>query len=289
MKILLTGSQGFTGIHFARMAQLQGHTILPLRSDLLDTESLSREIEGLDFTHVVHLGAISFVGHTDDRAFYEVNLFGTLNLLKALLCVPKPPTAVLLASSANVYGNRPVSPITEASSLSPVNHYATSKLAMEHMARTYEDRLPLLFVRPFNYTGPGQSPSFLIPKLVHHFKSQNPLIELGNMDVEREFNDVRMVTEAYLKLLEKGEMGSIYNVCSGQPHALRGVIDQLVEMTGHHPKCHVNEAFVRPNEVIRLCGNPGRLKADIGDLHHYTLKDTLAWMLSEDGSQGASG
>ena len=85
MRILLTGSQGFTGVHFTKIAASLGHQVVPLVSDLKDGDALSREVKGLDYTHVVHLAAISFVGHADDRAFYEVNLFGTLNLLKALL------------------------------------------------------------------------------------------------------------------------------------------------------------------------------------------------------------
>ena len=288
MRILLTGSQGFTGVHFTKFATSLGHQVVPLFSDLKDGDALSREVKGLDYTHVVHLAAISFVGHADDRAFYEVNLFGTLNLLKALLDAECEPEAVLLASSANVYGNSPFSPISEEAVPSPINHYSMSKLAMEHMARNYGNQLPLILVRPFNYTGPGQSPSFLIPKLVHHFKSRSPIIELGNMDVEREFNDVRMVCDAYLKLLIQGERGMLYNVCSGRPYALRQVLDRLAAITGHHPEYRVNPAFVRSNEVIRLCGDPSRLHSALGDLSQYTLQDTLSQMLDEEGVEGAT-
>ena len=263
------------------MAQALGHEVVPLKSNLLDADALSREVQGLDYTHVVHLAAISFVGHSDDRDFYEVNLFGTLNLLKALLAARRAPTKVLIASSANVYGNCPDSPISEDAFPSPVNHYAMSKLAMEHMSLTYGDQLPLLIVRPFNYTGPGQSPSFLIPKLVHHFRSKNSVIELGNMEVEREFNDVRMVSESYLKLLLDGEVGMTYNVCTGQPYSLRYVIDQMVEITGHHPEFLINPAFIRPNEVVKLCGDPAKFRAAVGVLGGYTLQDTLSWMFAE--------
>jgi nucleoside-diphosphate-sugar epimerase len=156
-----------------------------------------------------------------------------------------------------------------------------SKLAMEHMARTYLDRLPVVFTRPFNYTGPGQAPNFLIPKLVSHFAQRAPAIELGNLHVEREFNDVRMVCDAYLALLAHGVPGEVYNVCSGQPYTLQHVIGLLSSITGHAMDVQVNPAFVRANEVLRLCGSPAKLRDCLGELPSYELKDTLQWMLKE--------
>jgi nucleoside-diphosphate-sugar epimerase len=233
---------------------------------------------------VVHLAAISFVGHADDTAFYGVNVVGTMNLLAGLAALPVKPSKVLLASSANVYGNCDASPITESQPAAPVNHYAMSKLAMEHMARTYLDRLPVLFSRPFNYTGPGQAPNFLIPKLVSHFARRAPAIELGNLHVEREFNDVRMVCDAYLALLAHGVPGEVYNVCSGQPYTLQHVIALLSGITGHTMDVQVNPAFVRANEVHRLCGSPDKLWACVGSLQQFNLGDTLNWMLKAESS-----
>jgi nucleoside-diphosphate-sugar epimerase len=178
-----------------------------------------------------------------------------------------------------VYGNSDAPPITEDQPPAPVNHYAMSKLAMEHMARTYLDRLPVVFTRPFNYTGPGQAPNFLIPKLVSHFARRAPAIELGNLHVEREFNDVRMVCDAYLGLLAHGVPGEVYNVCSGQPYTLQTVLDELTNITGHALDVHVNPAFVRANEVHRLCGDPAKLLACVGPLRQPTLRETLQTML----------
>jgi nucleoside-diphosphate-sugar epimerase len=228
---------------------------------------------------VVHLGGISFVGHDDPGAFYKVNVIGTLNLLDALAALAQPPRSILLASSANVYGNCEQSPIIEEQPPAPVNHYAMSKLAMEYMARTYLDRLPLFFVRPFNYTGPGQPESFIIPKLVSHFARRAETVELGNIEVEREFNDVRFVCDAYLQLLEKAEPGEVYNICSGKPVTLKFVLDLLGQITGYHPQVEVNPAFVRDNEIHRLCGSPAKLHGTVGDIPLPTLLDTLHWML----------
>lgn len=281
MKILLTGAAGFTGLHFKSAALAAGHEIVTLRANLTDKAALASEMAATEFDAVVHLAAISFVGHADEAAFYAVNTVGTTNLLAALASLPAEQRLgkVLVASSANVYGNCQASPIEEQQPPAPVNHYAASKLAMEHMALTYLDRLPIVITRPFNYTGPGQAAPFLIPKLVDHFAQRAPIIELGNLHVEREFNDVRMVVETYLKLLAHGEPGQIYNVCSGQPHSLQSVYDRLVQLTGHRPDIRVNPAFVRANEVHRLCGSPEKLVQCIGPLPGYDLNDTLTDML----------
>jgi nucleoside-diphosphate-sugar epimerase len=228
---------------------------------------------------VVHLAAISFVGHADNAAFYAVNVIGTTNLLQALVAKDRAPQCVLIASSANIYGNCDASPIAETQPPVPVNHYAASKLAMEHMARTFADRLPIVITRPFNYTGHGQGVNFVIPKLVDHFARRAPQVELGNLGVEREFNDVRFVADAYLGLLKHGKRGEDYNICTGKPYTLQHVIDTLSVLTGHVLEVHVNPAFVRANEVHRLYGSPEKLIDCVGPLANTQLVDTLQWML----------
>jgi nucleoside-diphosphate-sugar epimerase len=284
LKLLLTGADGFTGRPFALAAQAAGHEVVALKANLTDRDALKAEVAQVAPEAVVHLAAISFVGHADDSAFYAVNVVGTTHLLAALAALPRAPGKVLLASSANVYGNCDASPITEAQPPAPVNHYAMSKLAMEYMANTYAGSLPIVITRPFNYTGPGQDLNFVIPKLVDHFARRAPAISLGNLDVEREFNDVQMVCAAYLALLQHGDPGETYNVCSGQPYTLQYVIDLLTRITGHQIKVEVNPAFVRANEVHRLCGSPARLQALLartgGALDNPTLEATLQRMLA---------
>lgn len=275
----MTGADGFTGLHFCAQAQAAGYDVIALRSNLSDLPAVTAEVFAVCPDVVVHLAAISFVGHDKPNAFYDVNVVGTLHLLDALLKLPKLPSRILLASSANVYGNCEQSPILETQSPAPINHYAMSKLSMEYMAKTYADRLPLFFVRPFNYTGPGQAESFVIPKLIAHFKRRADIVELGNLTVEREYNDVRMVTDAYLKLLVKASIGEIYNICSGKTYTLYEVIDMLKELTGHQLKVVVNPAFVRANELHRLCGSSTKLVQTIGSLDVISLKETLSRML----------
>lgn len=278
-RILLTGAVGFTGGHLIKASEQVGYKVYPLGADLTDAPSVATEVTRISPDFVIHLAGISAVTHTDEEEFYRVNLFGTQNLLNALVKLQKQPQRVILASSSNVYGNAPISPISESTCPAPVNHYAISKLAMERLAAMFIDRLPLIIVRPFNYTGVGHDARFVIPKLIDHFNRNAPSIDLGNLDVEREFNDVRTVCEIYLRLLQSGMAGQIYNICSGRPISLRMAIDTLKSITRHDIQVNVNPNFVRSNEVHRLCGDPTKLEACIGKLNHPTLEETLRWML----------
>lgn len=279
MRLLLTGAEGFTGRHLTQAARAAGYEVVALSSDLTDAPALAAEVMAIAPTHVAHLAAISAVTHADEEVFYRVNLFGTLNLLKALVALPKRPKQVLLASSANVYGNHGGAAITETVCPKPVNHYAMSKLAMEHMAANYADQLPLVMTRPFNYTGVGHDLRFVIPKIVDHFVRKAPVIELGNLDVYREYNDVRQVCDVYLKLLDTGVAGEIYNVCSGRAVSLREVLSLMTEISGWQPEVRVNPAFVRANEIHTLAGAPEKLTACIGPVSGGDLKSLLTWML----------
>jgi len=284
LNILLTGAEGFTGRYFCEIARSAGHDVSLLEANILDRRALQIEISAIHVDAVVHLAAISFIGHADSNAFYSTNVIGTMNLLDALLELRPLPNCVLLASSANVYGNAQASPINEVEPPAPVNHYAMSKLAMEHMSRTYMDRLPIVIARPFNYTGHGQSGNFLIPKLVNHFAQRSQAIKLGNLHIEREFNDVRMICTAYMELLRHGVPGDIYNICSGQPYALTHVIELLSLLTDHQIDAQVDPALVRANEVLRLCGDDSKLRALLKkqgtDLLNPPLDETLQTMLS---------
>jgi GDP-6-deoxy-D-talose 4-dehydrogenase len=289
-KVLVTGIDGFTGKHLSNTLKLSGFKVIGLSDkrtdandvyicDLLDKENLGQIVAEIQPDYVVHLAAISFVGHENTDDFYRVNVIGTLNLLEALLRLEKKPAKVLIASSANIYGNCEKSPIFETQQPLPVNHYAISKLSMEFMANTYLDRLPLFFTRPFNYIGIGQAGSFVIPKLVSHFVKKAEVIELGNLNIEREFNDVRFVCDAYLRLLDAAKPGEAYNICSGKPVTLSEVIALLTKITGHSIKVKVNPVFVRENEVHQLFGNPEKLLNTVGVIKQPALNETLTWML----------
>jgi len=281
LKVLITGLNGFTGRYLHAELAAHGHDVVGLQSDLTDANGLAEEMQRVQPDWVAHLAGIAFVGHGEANDFYRVNLIGTRNLLAALADCGKRPACVLLASSANVYGNSTAGVLREDAPPNPANDYAVSKLAMEHMARLWLDRLPIVIARPFNYTGVGQSESFLLPKIVAHFKRRAEVIELGNLDVWRDFSDVRAVAQAYRRLLEASPAGETVNVCSGRTHSLREVLALCEHITGHGMAVRVNPAFVRANEVRSLCGDPSHLRALIGNWDTQPLEDTLGWMLGE--------
>ena len=279
MRILVTGLNGFTGGHLKAELEEHDHVVIGLQADLTNYDAVAAEIKKTAPEAVAHLAGVAFVGHGEANAFYQVNLMGTRNLLAALAQHAPDVSAVLLASSANVYGNRSEGVLNEDARPDPANDYAVSKLAMEHMARLWSDRLPLFIVRPFNYTGVGQDDKFLIPKIVSHFRDQKNIIELGNLDVSRDFGDVRAVSEAYRKLLEICPADNIINVCSGHAHTLREVIGLCEKITGHQIEIQVNPAFVRDNEVRVLIGDNSRLSQLVGAWVPREFEDTLRWML----------
>ena len=286
---LVTGASGFTGRHLVPALKSKGFHVVglgqgvsgadkDLACDLTDVQALRAAALRVRPTHAIHLAALSFVAHGDARGFYDVNLFGTLNLLEALAALDVPPQKVLIASSANVYGTPGVEVIDESVCPAPLNHYACSKLAMEYMVRTWFERLPIVLTRPFNYTGVGQDEKFLIPKIVSHFQRRAAFIELGNLSVARDFSDVRDVVAAYLALLESDARAEVFNVCSGQVHALQDVLRMMTEISGHTMDVRVNPAFVRANEIPVLRGDPRKLRQRTGHTSRIPLRDTLDWM-----------
>ena len=286
-RALVTGLSGFTGHYVARQLEELGYEVVGLGEapdgghhglDLRDAGRLSERVTALQPSVVVHLAAIAFVAHGDVSEMYTSNIVGTRNLLAALAACKKSPEKILLASSANVYGNATASILDEACPVQPENDYAVSKYAMELMARQWRDVLPVVMVRPFNYTGVGQSASFLLPKLVDHFARRAARIELGNIDVYRDFNDVRAVAAAYAGLLRGGVPGEVYNVCSGRAYSIQDALAMLAQLAGYTIEVDVNPAFVRANEVKRLVGSNRKLAAAIGEPELIPLADTLEWM-----------
>lgn len=290
-RALVTGINGFTGRYMAAELRANGYEVIGIGSqpsaapdyhqvDLADGPGLRALLAELQPDVIVHLAAIAFVGHGAADAFYQVNLIGTRNLLEAIAACGKAPECVLIASSANVYGNVSEGMLDEQTPPAPANDYAVSKLAMEYMARLWCDRLPIVITRPFNYTGVGQAENFLLPKIVSHFQRKAPAIELGNLDVWRDFSDVRAVVRAYRGLIEARAVGQTVNVSSGITHSLREVIAKCSAITGHTLEVQVNPAFVRANEVKTLCGDNARLRALVPGWHTPDLDETLGWMLA---------
>jgi nucleoside-diphosphate-sugar epimerase len=293
-RVLVTGAGGFTGRHLCAHLREHGFRVFgltehpperedELEANLLEPGAVKAAVREAAPDHVVHLAAIAFPGHAQAGAVYRVNLCGTLTLLEALAAHRMGQGGVLLPSSGTVYAES-ASPLSEESPLNPGTHYAVSKLAMEHMARLFGAALPIVVVRPFNYTGPGQREPYLVPKIVRHFAERASAIELGNVDVERDFLDVRTVVDAYRRLLAApAAHGKTLNLCSGTGTTVRALIGMLETITGHRIEIRVNPQFVRAGEPARIVGSAARLRETIGELVSIPLATTLADMLPAAG------
>lgn len=299
-RVLITGAAGFTGRYAVKAFADAGYVVngwgagdskpgsVAHQIDLTDRVAVREALEEISPNVVLHLAAIAFVAHEDVDSMYRVNVVGTRNLLAGLQSMPIRPRRVILASSANVYGNCG-GVVDERQPPHPANDYAVSKLAMEYMATLFSADLPLTVVRPFNYSGVGQSENFLIPKIVSHFRRRAPVIELGNIDVYRDFNDVRNVVSVYERLARCAEgKNEIYNVCTGEEYSLSRIIDIVREISGHDIEVRINPAFVRKNEVKQLVGDPSRLRAAIGELPAFSMRGMLQWMYETDSDDSVT-
>lgn len=288
---LITGIEGFTGRYVAQELAARGYEVIGLARaaapgfnglvcDLGDRDSLRATLEQLRPSVVVHLAGISNVTHGDVGEIYRSNIVATRNLFEALARNADALDVVLLPSSAHVYGPANDGVLTEQSPFAPHNDYAVSKVGMEYMARLWIDRLPLVVTRPFNYTGVGQSASFLVPKIVDHFRRRADSITLGNLDVSRDFTDVRDLATCYGRLIEAAPTGRTINVCSDRTYSLREILDLCAEITGHRMEIASDPQLMRPGEVQCLRGSNVGLLDVIGHYEFRPLRDTLAWMLA---------
>lgn len=295
MNILITGIDGFTGTHLATFLQDKGYNVYGtvigeptrenhLQCDIRNLAEVDLVVTTVKPDYIFHLAAISFVGESDKSLIYDVNVIGTQNILDALLKASLDPRKVIIASSATVYGNQNEQVLDESMCPKPVNHYGYSKLAMEHLVSTYFDRLNILMTRPFNYTGLGHSENFVIPKIVSHFVSGKKSIELGNLDVAREFNDIRIVVDIYWKLMMCDQKSNIVNLCTGNAVKLRDVISYLEELAGYKIEVKVNPDFVRKNEIPILTGSTKKIYGLIEVENEFTIEDTLKIMYKGIGS-----
>jgi GDP-4-dehydro-6-deoxy-D-mannose reductase len=197
-----------------------------------------------------------------------VNVLGTLNVL---LAAKEHGSIVVFASSSSVYGDQERYPVSETFVPRPRSPYAASKLAAE--AYCYQagitTKAKVVIARPFNHIGPGQSERFLLPALARQIVEikegrRPPLIEVGNIDVTRDFSDVRDVIHAYVTLLKRGSRGETYNVCSGVERNVGAIVLRMLELSGVKARVKVAEDKLRPNEQTRHCGSNRKLCADTG-------------------------
>ena len=281
-KVLVTGGNGFTGHYLKEKLIDDGYNVVTLTSDITNIRELDDEINNMQPDYVIHLAAISFPAEKNIDSIYKVNVIGTINLLESLVKLKKMPKKVILASSATVYGNASKEIVDEATCPQPQNHYGCSKLIMEHMSNNFTDKLPIILTRPFNYTGIGHDSNTLIPKIVSTFKANKEFIELGNIEISREFNDVRDISRIYSSLLSSSFSSGIFNLCSGNSIPLKNILKIMEQISGHKMEVKINKEFVRPFEVKSLSGCSKKLSKAIDLYFDYKIEDTLVWMYENE-------
>ena len=288
-KVLITGINGFTGVHLEKYLAQRGFDVFGtvidtprkknhFQCNIIHKTEVKNIISKIKPAYVVHIAAISFVGESNASLIYDVNVIGTENILQALADEKCMPKKVIVVSSATVYGNQGKETLDESMCPKPVNHYGASKLAMEHMTANYFGHFDIVITRPFNYTGVGQEAHFLIPKIVEHFKTKQKHIALGNIDVRREFNDVSYVCELYEKLLLSEIKSDIVNIASNRGIKLLDVIEMMEHIAGYTIAVEVNPAFVRKNEIPTLTGSVDKLVSLLGETTQKPFMDTLKHM-----------
>lgn len=281
MKVAITGADGFTGHYVQAVLRNRNIACRILDVDLTDPMAVDTAVAAQSFDGLIHLAAKAFVQSDDWRSFYDVNQIGTMTLIDAV-ARHRPGTRCVIASSAQIYGGGVSGLLDEAQAVNPGNHYAMSKSFMEKGVSAWADRLTIVVTRPFNYTGVGQQDRYVVPKLVKHFRDRAATIELGNIDVRRDFGDVRSVAEAYVGLLTCEAVPGVVNIAAGELHSIREIYDKLALMTGHAPVIRVNEAFVRPDDVPVLGGDASLLRRTLSRWRPRPLDDLLAWMLENE-------
>jgi len=283
-KVLITAINSFTGIHLKTELEKAGYDLFGTTSktcDITKKDDIKKVLKDIRPDYIIHLAGISYAAHGVDTDFYSVNTIGTLNLLDTIVELKLNPKKILLASSATVYGNQGLGVLDESLCPKPANHYGASKYAMETLARNYFDKLPIIITRPFNYTGIGQADHFLIPKIVSHYKENKKTIELGNLDVSREFNDITYICEIYKKLLESDCKSEVVNLSSNKAIKLLDIIKMMNEIANYSIKVEVNPAFVRKDDIVSLSGSTTKLFSLIGEVPQKEFSSLLKTMYKE--------
>ncbi len=312
MKTLITGGRGFVGTHLARLLESKGHEVQALdlagppgetphhECNILDFDRLVAFFRAIKPDWVVHLAGWSSVGTSfrDPTRAFEVNAQGTVNVLEAVRGLGLD-SKILFVSSGEVYGaSETEAPLTEESPVAPVSPYALGKACAELSCLYYEGigGVKLIIARSFNHTGPGQTDAFALPAFARQVAEaekgkREPVLRVGNLDVVRDFMDVRDIARAYHILLEEGKPGSLYNVCSSRPHRLRDLVDKLISMSEVQMRIEVERERWRAAEIPAIVGDNARMARDTGWRAEIpietTLNDLLDYWRKKVSAQGS--
>jgi len=297
-KILLTGANGFVGLHLAKelsnndirvigIGGSQGVEAVPKWFydyqvlDLTDKdETLKINFEDID--GVIHLAGKAAVGPSfdDPMGYINTNIGIEVNLFEAALSQNVFPK-FLIISSGSLYDPAAGSPLSEESIVLPSSPYAVSKLGQEQMAQYYTTRgFECIIARPFNHIGPGQGLGFIVPDLASQIVSGSE-VKVGNLEAERDYTDVRDIVRAYKLLLEKGTSGEIYNICSGRSLSGHDLLDRMTSLVEHKPTIVSDPSKMRPSDNPIIFGSHKKLTDATGWEPTIDIETTLQDVLND--------
>jgi GDP-4-dehydro-6-deoxy-D-mannose reductase len=301
-RVLITGGTGFVGTHLIRFLKSQASKIAVIALgdrtsqqepgieyhtlDIRRADQVRSLVHNIHPTHIYHLAGISAIdlSLSNPRLTFEVNVLGACNLFEAAMSLPSLPR-ILNVSTSQVYAGSSTI-LNETSLVNPDNPYAASKAMAELLRVQYRKRIGggIITARSFNHTGPGQAPSFFLPSIAKQFAEMEaglrpPRLAAGNVDVKRDFTDVRDVVLAYSALLEKGRTDEVYNVCSGAAVCLADVIRQFEAISGIAVEIDTDRARLRCNEVSQIFGDSTKIRTETGWSPQISLDKTIRDLL----------
>jgi GDP-4-dehydro-6-deoxy-D-mannose reductase len=293
MKAFITGASGFAGPHLIAHLRACGDDVVasdrrgPSPLDILDRDAVHERLQRERPDVVYHLAAFTQVGESwnqPDRVL-RINVEGTLHVLDAARAAGV--ARVVVIGSAEEYGlvSEADLPIDEETALRPNTPYGASKVAASYLALQawLGSGLETVRVRPFNHTGPGQLPNFLVPALAHRIvdaeRTGRDEIVVGNLDPVRDINDVRDIVRAYRMIATDGAPGDVYNICSGTGVSVAEIAELLIARAARPVRLVQDPALVRPVETPRLVGDASKLHAATGWKPEYSLGQTLTDVL----------
>ncbi len=291
MLTLITGLNGFVGStlrHYINEHESEcGIKLYPHsgKTDILDKKAFIEMFRHKMPEAVIHLAAISYVPESFENPehTYTINFMGTLRLLEALKETGFSGKFLFVGSSEG-YGkvDETQLPITEDQALAPRNPYAVSKVAAEYLCYQWSqtENMDVIMARPFNHIGPGQAPHFVVSDFARQIAMikqgrAKPVLNTGNIDVSRDFTDVRDVVQAYISLIKHGRNGEKYNICSGKDTNIREIIEQLISISRQDITIQVDPARIRPVEQLRAYGSCEKLKNETGWEQRISLEQSL--------------
>ncbi|RKH55484.1 GDP-mannose 4,6-dehydratase [Corallococcus llansteffanensis] len=296
MRVLVTGADGFVGRHACNALRAAGDEVVEvhgprgegisstaLHFDIADEARVKAAVSDVKPEAVLHLAGFSSVAksHQNPARVFAVNTMGVVHLLTALR-ESAPKARVLVVGSGEVYG--PVAEgtlATESHPHVPLSPYSASKsaaeLAGEQFFRSYG--MAVILARPFNHLGAGQDPTFVVPSFAAQIRAialgtVDPILRTGNLDAVRDFSHVKDVVDAYRLLLTQGEPGQAYNVCSGEGRTIRGLLEEMLRLSGVQARIELDPARLRPSDIPSLVGSAEKLRA-LGWFPKLSVADAL--------------